>query len=90
MSTRGGQKLSGRKRHPTICDNVTIYAGASILGGETVIGENTVIGGNTFITRSIDANTRVSMKNLEMEYRTNNHVRKTEEISQGEEWYYMI
>ncbi|SKB77274.1 serine O-acetyltransferase [Lachnospiraceae bacterium] len=90
LSTRGGQKLSGKKRHPTICDNVTIYAGASILGGDTVIGENTVIGGNTFITRSIDANTRVSMKNLEMEYRTNKDEIKTEELSQGDAWYYMI
>ena len=90
LSTRGGQRLSGKKRHPTICDNVTIYAGASILGGETVIGENAVIGGNTFITRSIDANTRVSMKNLEMEYRTGDNQRKSEEIAQGEAWYYMI
>ena len=89
LSTRGGQKLSGKKRHPTICDNVTIYANASILGGDTVIGENTVIGGNTFITRSIDANTRVSMKNLEMEYRTSGE-RHAEEISQGSEWYYII
>lgn len=89
LSTRGGQKLSGRKRHPTICDNVTIYAGASILGGDTIIGENTVIGGNTFITRSIDANTVVSMKNLEMEYRDNRN-RHTEEVVQSEEWYYVI
>lgn len=90
LSTRGGQRLSGKKRHPTICDNVTIYAGASILGGETVIGENTVIGGNTFITRSIGANTRVSMKNLEMEYRTGDNERKSEELAQGDAWYYMI
>ena len=90
LSTRGGQKLSGKKRHPTICDNVTIYAGASILGGDTVIGENAVIGGNAFITRSIDANTRVSMKNLEMEYRTAGNERKSEELTQSEEWYYMI
>ena len=68
LSTRGGQKLSGKKRHPTICDNVTIYANASILGGDTVIGENTIIGGNSFITKSIEANTRVSQKNLEMEF----------------------
>lgn len=90
LSTRGGQKLSGKKRHPTICDNVTIYAGASILGGDTVIGENTVIGGNTFITRSIEANTKVSMKNLEMEYHTNDHQKKTEELDQGEAWCYII
>lgn len=90
LSTRGGQKLSGKKRHPTICDNVTIYAGASILGGDTVIGENAVIGGNTFITRSIEPNTRVSMKNLEMEYRTSGNVRKSEELKQGDSWYYII
>lgn len=70
LSTRGGQKLSGIKRHPTIEDNVTIYAGASVLGGETVIGKNTVIGGNAFITSSIPANTRVSIKNQELEYKT--------------------
>lgn len=90
LSTRGGQKLSGKKRHPTICDNVTIYAGASILGGNTIIGENAVIGGNTFITSSINPNTIVSMKNLEMEYRTSENTIATEELHQSEEWYYII
>ena len=90
LSTRGGQKLSGKKRHPTICDNVTIYANASILGGDTIIGENTVIGGNAFITSSISANTRVSMKNLEMEYKTSDNGRKYEEVQPGEAWYYVI
>ena len=90
LSTRGGQSLKGKKRHPTIGNNVTIYSGASILGGETVIGENTVIGGNAFITKSIDANSRVSMKSLEMEYHTSNHERRIDEIGQGDEWYYMI
>ena len=42
-----------KKRHPTLEDNVTIYAGATILGGNTVIGSNTVIGGNVWITSSI-------------------------------------
>ncbi|ETP73437.1 serine acetyltransferase [Lachnospiraceae bacterium JC7] len=86
LSTRGGQSLKGKKRHPTIGNNVTIYSNASILGGETVIGENTVIGGNTFITRSIDANTRVSIKNLEMEYHTNNNEKRVGEICQSDEW----
>ncbi|SDI13915.1 serine O-acetyltransferase [Pseudobutyrivibrio sp. 49] len=90
LSTRGGQKLSGKKRHPTICDNVTIYAGASILGGNTIIGENAVIGGNAFITSSINPNTIVSMKNLEMEYRTSDNTIATEELHQSEEWYYII
>ena len=90
LSTKGGRKLSGKKRHPTICDNVTIYAGASILGGDTVIGENTIIGGNTFITCSIEPNTVVSMKNLEMEYRTAGNKVKSEELVQGDAWYYVI
>ncbi|WP_034450276.1 serine O-acetyltransferase EpsC [Butyrivibrio sp. AE2032] len=90
LSTRGGQKLAGKKRHPTIEDNVVIYAGASILGGETVIGKNSVIGGNTFITSSVPSDTRVSIKNPEMEYYSagNKHVK--EEIKQGDEWFYII
>ncbi len=63
LSTRGGQALKGVKRHPTIEDNVTIYAGASILGGDTIIGEGSVIGANAFITSSVPAGSRVSMKN---------------------------
>jgi serine O-acetyltransferase len=41
------------KRHPTIEDNVVIYAGATILGGKTVIGKNSVIGGNVWLTKSV-------------------------------------
>ena len=41
------------KRHPTIEDNVIIYAGSTILGGKTVIGHDTIVGGNTWITESI-------------------------------------
>ena len=90
ISTRGGQKLSGKKRHPTIGDNVTIYAGASILGGETVIGESSIIGGNTFITSSVPANTRLTVKNPEMEYRSQDSRRRKEEVKPGDEWCYVI
>ncbi len=90
LSTRGGQKLSGKKRHPTIEDNVVIYAGASILGGETVIGANSIIGGNTFITSSVPADTRVSIKNPEMEYRSAGDKHVKEEVKQSEEWFYII
>lgn len=68
LSTRGGQSLKNTKRHPTIEDNVTIYSGASILGGNTVIGRNAVIGSNVFITKSIAQNTRVSVKNQELQF----------------------
>ena len=54
-----GDVIRGTKRHPTIEDNVTIYAGATILGGQTVIGESSVIGANTWITRSVAPHTRV-------------------------------
>lgn len=47
------------KRHPTVEDNVTIYAGATILGGSTVIGQGTVIGGNAWVTRSVSPFTKV-------------------------------
>ena len=60
LSTMKGQALSGVKRHPTIEDNVVIYANATILGGETVVGKNSVVAGNTFVTESIPENTKVS------------------------------
>jgi len=68
LSTRKGQLLANVKRHPTISDNVTVYSGSSILGGETVIGEGTIVGGNAFITRSVEQNTRVSVKAPELTY----------------------
>jgi len=66
LSPRKGQTLAGKKRHPTVQDNVTIYSGASILGGETVIGEGAVIGGNCFLTESVGAGVRVSAKPPEL------------------------
>ena len=68
LSTRKGQELSGVKRHPTIENNVVIYANTTILGGETVIGENSVVAGNTFVTKSIPPNTKVAsmVPDLEM------------------------
>ena len=47
------------KRHPTIGDNVVIYAQAIILGGDTIIGDNAIIGGNVWITESVPPNTKV-------------------------------
>ena len=69
LTTRGGQSLRGKRRHPTIEDNVTIYAGASILGGTTVIGRDSVIGSNVFITNSIPPCTTVSVKSQELQIR---------------------
>jgi serine O-acetyltransferase len=48
-----------KKRHPTLEDNVVVYAGATILGGETVIGKGSVIGGNVWLTRSVPAYSKI-------------------------------
>jgi serine O-acetyltransferase len=50
---------AGKKRHPTIEDDVTIYAGATILGGETVIGRGSTIGGNVWLTASVPPDTTI-------------------------------
>jgi serine O-acetyltransferase len=70
-SLAAGQALRGQKRHPTIEDRVTIYAGATIMGGDTVVGEGSTIGANVFLTTSVpphslvvqeDANVKVMKK----------------------------
>ena len=53
------KNMAQTKRHPTIEDNVVIYAGATILGGRTIIGKNSVIGGNVWLTESLPANSQV-------------------------------
>lgn len=62
LSTKDGQSARGSKRHPTLEDNVTLYAGATILGGNTVIGHDSVIGGSAFVTKSVAPYTTVSVK----------------------------
>jgi serine O-acetyltransferase len=57
-----GNLLRNLKRHPTLEDDVIVYAGATILGGETVIGKGAVIGGNTWITASVNAGAKVILK----------------------------
>ena len=56
------KEMAKIKRHPTIEDNVVIYAGATILGGNTIIGRNSIIGGNVWLTESIPPNSRVYHK----------------------------
>jgi serine O-acetyltransferase len=54
--------LADRKRHPTIEDEVVIYAGATILGGTTVVGHHSVVAGNAWLTQSVPPNSVVSRK----------------------------
>ena len=88
LSLRGGQSLKGKRRHPTIEDDVTIYSGASILGGDTVIGRGSVIGGNCFITKPIPPETRVSIRQQELLY----NGRDAEPDAEDEDkfWTYVI
>ena len=69
LSTQKGQELSGVKRHPTIENNVVIYANTTILGGETVVGENSVVAGNSFVTTSIPRDTKVSAMMPQLQYK---------------------
>jgi serine O-acetyltransferase len=62
FTNRGGRLDAGKKRHPTLQDDVTIYPNATILGGDTVIGEGSVIGGNVWLTESVPRYTRVTIE----------------------------
>ncbi len=62
------EALRAAKRHPTIEDEVTIYAGATILGGETVVGARSTIGGNVWLTESVPPDTKVFIKKPELVY----------------------
>ena len=66
LSKEEVERLRNEKRHPTIEDDVIIYAGVTILGGETVIGARSVIGGNVWITTSVPPDTKVFMKKPEL------------------------
>lgn len=63
------KSLAATKRHPTIEDNVIIYAGSTVLGGKTVIGRDSVIGGNVFLTESVPPDSVVYHKS-EIKIRT--------------------
>lgn len=63
------ETLRTQKRHPTVEDDVIIYAQATILGGDTVIGARCVIGGNVWITESVPPDTRVFLKRPELVYK---------------------
>lgn len=59
LSLSKGRSLIGKKRHPTVEDNVTIYSNAAIFGGDTIIHKGSTIGGDVYLTHSVDANSVV-------------------------------
>jgi serine O-acetyltransferase len=68
-----GNIIKGRKRHPTVGNNVVIYSGATLLGPEAVIGDNVVIGGNVWITGPVASGTKITIAAPELRYKTENH-----------------
>jgi len=71
-----GRVIRGIQRHPTIRDDVTIYANTTILGGRTVIGRGAVVAGNTFITESVAPNTVVGQEPAELRIRARRKARR--------------
>lgn len=72
LSFKGGaDAMRNKKRHPTVGDNVVIYAGATILGGKTVIGHDSVIGGNVWIINSLPPRTKVMIEIPKLKVRVN-------------------
>lgn len=61
-----GNPIKHIKRHPTVEDNVVIYANATILGGQTVIGKGSTIGGNVFLMDSVPPDSFVAAKHAEL------------------------
>ena len=59
LTTRKARKLSGTKRHPTVGNDVTLYANAVVLGGDTVVGSGSTISGGALVTESIPEGSRV-------------------------------
>ena len=72
-----GQIIRDRKRHPTLEDDVTIYANATILGGDTVVGRGSVVGGNVWLTESVPPSTKIVIEAPKQRFLT----KKTEAAS---------
>jgi len=64
-----GNLVRGQKRHPTLQDNVIIYANATVLGGATVIGHHSVIGSSVWLTRSLEPHTTVVLEKPKLRIR---------------------
>ncbi len=74
-----GRVIRNIKRHPTIRDRVTIYAGAVILGGDTVIGDDCVIAGGVFVTQSVEPGHVVQQPRAEPTLRVNKEAKREKE-----------
>jgi serine O-acetyltransferase len=77
LPKNAGEKLRGKKRHPTIEDDVIIYAGATILGAKAVIGARSIIGGNVWITEAVPPDTKVILEHSRATFEPINSGRET-------------
>lgn len=80
-----GRLIRSMKRHPTVEDDVTVYANATVLGGSTSLGSGSIVGGSVFLTRTIPPGSRVAMKPPELNVRTAN-VGSRPPPESAEEW----
>jgi serine O-acetyltransferase len=64
-----GKIIRGRKRHPTVGNNVVIYSGATLLGADAVVGDNVVIGGNVWVTSPVASGTKITIARPELKYK---------------------
>jgi serine O-acetyltransferase len=64
-----GNIIKGRKRHPTVGNNVVIYSGATLLGADAVVGDNVVIGGNVWVTSPVASGTKITIARPELKYK---------------------
>jgi serine O-acetyltransferase len=80
-SLAGGQTLRGVRRHPTLEDNVTIYAGATIMGADTVIGAGSTVGANVFLTHSVPEKSLVVYEEKQLRI-----LDKRKKPTGGQEW----
>ena len=69
LSPAGMPTNPGVRRHPKVGNNVVLYANSTLLGGATEIGDNVIVGGNAFLTSSVEPDTIVSVKTLELTFR---------------------
>jgi serine O-acetyltransferase len=69
-----GAIIRGRKRHPTIGNNVVIYSGATLLGPDATVGDNVIIGGNVWITSRVASGTKITIAQPELKYKKENGV----------------
>jgi serine O-acetyltransferase len=75
-----GHIIRGSKRHPTVESGATLYANATVLGGHTVVGADSVIGGSVFLTRSVPARSRVSLKEPDLRVASRDGAAETDAI----------